>query len=523
MKTKLITSILLGLILFTCYVQAMRLTSRPLVKGRSLKRTSASNDVVIKDLKMYVDGKEFVMKAIAYQPAPLGIASMSLSGFGGGGFCSAKKTAFGEYKSACFGSDYFDGVTSDPNRTPPGPTDSKGNSIPYWQETWIRDFKKMKEMGVNTLRIYNMAFVTKQFIELYPDEYQVTDPERAAEHSQFVDLAHEYGFKLILPIVQDESFLGSSTSAQIDKHIESTVTELGDHPALIMWCLGNEMGVDKKPTLLDLVNKKMQVVRDKMKSIHNRSVPITHAVVDDPSTYDFLIANLKVDVFTTNAGYRDIHMDPLWEGGEGSFEGWSAASKTHNLPMFVGEFGMHQEGDEITQAKPDWFNQQWKSIVDHIDDGTIGGCFFEYSDELNKDGMQKNMGAIKFKQATGSDGKTSVDEDSWVLDEIEEKEFLYDSITKGLDNSSFKAYNFNANVFTLLGRKQSTIDGGTIDPTTSPSVSTSTGSQPRDSSVPHGHSSTTTTTSAGSTLLNSRTNAVLLVVVLAAMALLLRM
>lgn len=452
MKTRtIIGTVLLGVLLLVCNV-------------------SAANDVVLKDLHMFVDGKEFFIKAIAYQPAPLGIASLGLDGFGGTGMCSAKKTAFGEYKSACFGSDYYDGVTSEPNRVPPGPTDSKGKPLPYWYNTWVRDFTVMKRMGVNTLRIYNMAFVTKQFLELYPDEYEVTNADRAAQHKQFADLAHEYGFKLILPIVQDESFLTSATDEQIEKHVVSTVTELGDHPALIMWCLGNEMGLDSKPGMLDFINDKMQVVRDQMMKIHKRKIPVTHAVVDDPTTYDNLIQNLKVDVFTTNAGYRDIHMEPLWSGEE-NFEGWTNVSRRLNLPMFVGEFGMHQHGDEITMARPDWFNQQWKSIVDHMDDGTIGGCFFEYSDEINKDGMQKTMGAISFKESVDAvSGKSSLDENSWLLDEIVEKQYVYESVVKGLDDSSFKDYNFNRNVYRLAGRKQMTLDGQMVEPEPDPQV-----------------------------------------------------
>lgn len=433
------------------------------------------NDVVIKDLKLYVQGTEFIIKAMAYQPAPLGIASME-DEYGGTGFCSSKMTVFGEYKSACFGSDYYDGATTDPLRYPPGPMDKTGAFLPWWKLSWDRDFVKMKDLGVNTIRIYNMNPFTKAFLKLYPNEYPVTQPKRAAEHLPFLDLANKFGFKVIVPILQDESFLMSTPSDLLDKHIESQVKEMGNHPALLMFCLGNEMGVERKPDVLRLVNEKMQVVRDKMKQIHNRVVPVTHAVADDHTTYEYLIEHLKVDVFTTNAGYRNIEMEPLWTG-EGNFIGWAERSKQKNLPLFIGELGMHQHSDEITKKIPDWFNRQWKSVVTHIDNGTIGACFFEYSDEINKGELQTAMGAVKFVVAK-SGGKTSVQEDAWIADAVVEKPIVYQSIKSGCSNSQYQKYHFNADVYELLGRPQTFLSDyveptTTIDPRESPSSSAS--------------------------------------------------
>jgi hypothetical protein len=52
---------------------------------------------------------------------PLGIRTMDESTFtGGGGLCSVKRTPFGEWKSACADSDFFDGSPDVPNRVPPG-------------------------------------------------------------------------------------------------------------------------------------------------------------------------------------------------------------------------------------------------------------------------------------------------------------------------------------------------------------------------------------------------------------------
>jgi len=271
------------------------------------------------------------------------------------------------------------------------------------------------------------------------------------EHLPFLDLADEYGFKVIVPILQDEAFLKSHDSQSLDRYIESQVKELGGHPALLMWITGNEMNVEEDASLLGLINDKMDVIRERMKTLHNRVVPITHAVVDLPSSYEHLAQDLKVDVFTTNAGYRDVFLNPLWEG-DGEFKGWRELSKEYNLPLFIGEIGMHQDDDEITQERPYWFNQQWKAIVSHMDDGCVGAAFFEYSDELQKDGKQRTMGAVRFAEVL-SRGKSSKDPNNFYVDQVQEKEYIYDAIKSGI-NGPYKQYHMNADVFDLVGRNR---------------------------------------------------------------------
>lgn len=338
--------------------------------------------------------------------------------------------------------------------------------MPWWYNVWDRDFKKIKDLGVNTLRVYNFNFATSTVLSMFPNIFNAVNPSQGAKHRPFFDMAYDYGFKVIAPILQDESLLTNLPSSQLDDIINATVTELGDHPALLIWCLGNEMPLTTDAQLLSIVNEKMQVVRDMMKQIHNRSVPVSTAVVDDPTTYNFLVENLKVDLFISNAGYRNVYMDPLWTG-EGNFPGWANVSKTHNLPFLIGEFGMPQIGDQVTLTMPDWFNQQWKEIVNHIDDGTIGACFFEYSDEIQKAGEQAYMGAVSFAAANTSDGKSSLDPNVWVPDLVQEKPYVYQAIKGGLGNSSYTQYNYNSNVFTLLGRSPAKLQNYVPSPSNS--------------------------------------------------------
>ena len=61
-----------------------------------------NNNIVLKDRKLFVDCEEFIIKAMCYNPVPLGWKNIAPDQTGGGGYCSPKKTPFGEWKSACY-------------------------------------------------------------------------------------------------------------------------------------------------------------------------------------------------------------------------------------------------------------------------------------------------------------------------------------------------------------------------------------------------------------------------------------
>jgi len=259
-----------------------------------------------------------------------------------------------------------------------------------------------------------------------------------------------------------------------------------------MWCLGNEMEIKTNETLLNLVNEKIKLVRTRTKALHNRMIPVTHAVIDYPDYYEKWAQELDVDVFTTNAGYRDTILDPLWVGenyqndqGEiVSVPGWKVLSQKYGKPLFIGEMGMHQKGSVITDATPDWFNEQYKQIVSHVADGCIGTCFFEYIDEVNKPELQKTMG-IFAPEVTIRDGLSSVEMNNFIPDTLTQKNHIYKAIAEG-EAGSYTKYNYNANVFTLLNREQTTV---TVQPRTSGSTSSSPSPTPSSTpSTSHSHS-----------------------------------
>lgn len=153
-----------------------------------------------------------------------------------------------EFFCCCF-SDYADGSPSTDPRGPPGG---------WFQTVWERDFPILKgltiqlnptsfmsfpqsnvtffeELGVNTLRLYNVNPTSK----LYVDKYKSIEPEIietiGPEHRPFLDMAHQYGFKVIFPILSDESTLFGNPKERLERWIQTQIEEVGDHPALLMW------------------------------------------------------------------------------------------------------------------------------------------------------------------------------------------------------------------------------------------------------------------------------------------------
>lgn len=399
------------------------------------------------------------MKAMAYQPEPLGISQMPETGFGGAGLCSPKMTPFGEWKSACWDSDYFDG-SEDPERETPGPKQ-------WFRALWERDFPLMKELGANTIRLYNVNPTTRLASEKFLESgWNNVSKPYGKDHIPFLDYAYESGLRVIFPLVSDESALTLDPEDLLIQKTKNLIDEVGDHPAVIMWAVGNELALEepgKKP-LLDTVNQMMNLARDYTKEKHDRILPVTHCVADLPESYRFLSENLEVDVFCSNAGYRSDSLTDLFTGDESrNIPGWDELIAKNKVPLLIGEFGWLSINNTANYEHPDWFNKVWKDILDHIDNGCIGGVYFEFSDEKYKMSGpdQTQLGVIALEPYEKDGLNTETDEDFFYADVAIRKEIIFDAVKEGTLNGA--PMNFNMDIFKYLGRSPGKIkidDGG---------------------------------------------------------------
>lgn len=85
--------------------------------------------------------------------------------------------------------------------------------------------------------------------------------------------------------------------------------ELDNHPALLMWAVGNEL-ISRSASSAD--SPATKYVNHMIAYVKARSgVPVTHALVDYPKYYPAMIASLNVDVFSVNV-YRGNDLTTLW-------------------------------------------------------------------------------------------------------------------------------------------------------------------------------------------------------------------
>ena len=418
----------------------------------STKNKYEETDVFLRNMQLYTGSKQFFVKGIIYSPQPLGRPNTA-------GFCSKKINYQGVMYGACINENYFDGVNSNNGYNP------KPNG-PWFQDVWERDLPVIKDLGANTIRVYHMDSVTQSLIQKFPEFRQKYIQDYAATHKPFLDTAEKYGLKVIVPIVAEEVVLTQHTLDELKQFVEARVDEVGNHPALLMWAVGNELGLYSKPELRATVNTLMDYIREYTITKWNRLIPVTTTEVDLPESFPLLSTNLKVDIFSFNAGYRDIYLNTLFLPDSATkFAGWKAVAQSTGKPLLIGEFGVHNPDQLAASGRPDWVNQQYKTIVSSMDSGCIGGLFFEFSDESMR---AQPRGVVRYVPAVDPvSGKNSTDEGVFVPDELVKKE-LFEILKSGKAGSAFSSYGYASDEWTLAGTSQKVLDLDAINPSTPP-------------------------------------------------------
>jgi hypothetical protein len=159
-------------------------------------------------------------------------------------------------------------------------------------------------------------------------------------------------------------------------------------------------------------------------------------------------------------------------------------------------------------------------LVRNIDQGCVGGAFFEYSDEQEKgDTAERTMGVVNLAVA-GPPGQSSMDPNVFLVDTATKKEFIYYAMMDGSLNGT--KVNYNSDVWQLMGRQRTSLGPNECVPPPRPSTTgapltiggttTATGSPGTSSSGVTGQGtnssqgSTATTASSQTTSVQGSTN-----------------
>jgi beta-glucuronidase len=261
--------------------------------------------------------------------------------------------------------------------------DKYGDNKRHADEPAVGDFQLMKDMGVNTLRIYYQTYMKsdKAFLE------------------KMYDL---YGFKVAMSNFLGKYAVGSGASwsegtdytnpvqqKNMMDYVRQMVMEFKDEPYILMWILGNEnnygvaSNADKKPeAYYKFVNEVARMIK---------SIDPDHPVAICNGDALFLDKFGKyapdVDAFGANV-YRGDY-------GFGSF--WDDVAQLAGKPAFITEYGAPSYGGEsmtyaqAQQAQADYHKGNWLDILYNsagYEDGagnSVGGMAFEWLDEWWKD------------------------------------------------------------------------------------------------------------------------------------------
>ncbi len=301
--------------------------------------------------RMFVDGKPFVIKGMTYTATKIGQ--------------SADKGTIGNWMLE----------DNNGNGLADGPYDS-------WVDTDLKhnpvgDFQLMKEMGVNTLRVYHHPNIPQKKV--------------------LSDLYKKFGIRVMMGEFLGKYAIGSGATwaegtdyenpvhrATMMKAVEEMVTEFKDEPYVVMWLLGNEnnygvaSNADKKPqAYYEFVNQ----VAKRIKEI-DPSRPVSLCNGDTVQAEYVAKYAPEIDGYGANL-YRGDY-------GFGSF--WSEVKRILDRPAFVTEYGApaYAQGrtlDEAEAVQAAYHKGSWLDIMantagdDEGEGNAIGGIAFEWMDE----------------------------------------------------------------------------------------------------------------------------------------------
>lgn len=254
--------------------------------------------------------------------------------------------------------------------------DKNKNNIQDADEPAVGDFALMKDMGVNTIRLYHHPLkVNKELLR---------------------QLYKTYGIRIIIGDFLGKYAIGSGASwnpgtdyknpeqrKNMMQSVMDMVLEFKDEPYVLFWLLGNEnvygyaCNADKEPeAFFEFVNE----VARQIKTV-DPDHPVALASGDIVYLDRFGKYAPAVDVFGTNAYRGDYGFGFLWR----------QVKEEADRPVFITEYGCpaYAEGkspDEAEALQAEYLRAAWEDIENNSafaqgEGNAIGGVSFEWLDE----------------------------------------------------------------------------------------------------------------------------------------------
>lgn len=269
--------------------------------------------------------------------------------------------------------------------------DWRDGNMPLTRRQIEKDFRKIKDMGANTIRRYGLGIYDRNVLNI------------AAEYK--LNVLYGFWFDPKIDFYKD-----SLKVKEYIKEVEERVMRYKDHPAIIGWSLGNESwGLLKhkfaKPYLTKVRNAYIQLIEHLAQRIHTLDPTrpvfscIEHEEYQLPGELvAFHDGAPSVDVIGINSYYK----------GQISKLNQVAWQFDSLRPYLVSEFGPSGYWDpkynktennsvieESDSEKSDWYKQQWVLYVNGYKGYNVGGFAYCWHDRM--EGSYTWFGLTDFK------------------------------------------------------------------------------------------------------------------------------
>jgi hypothetical protein len=279
--------------------------------------------VAIHQSQIYLNSLPFVIKGVGYSPTPIGI---------------------------------------DPETSNPPADNYTVKSSAQYQ----RDLPILREMGANTIRLWGWGY--------------------NADHQDFLDTAYNHGSRpvYVIPtywINAAQDLNDPSIRQKIITEFRQMVALHKNHPAILMWMIGNELNA---PWMYGNSDALFSLINEMALAAHNEEGAAYHPVTTPLADTDLIHTIQQRDSQVPNL---DVWSVQLYRGSSfgNFFDDYSAVS---DKPLFISEYGLDayddQRDDEYENVGPSYqaiyAASLWKEIEAH---STVcsGGSIMAYSDE----------------------------------------------------------------------------------------------------------------------------------------------
>lgn len=321
--------------------------------------------------QMRLDGKPFMIKAVAYSPTPVGMTP-----------------------DKGYSLDAWQKADLNNNGTVDGPydswVDSNGNNERDADEKVVGDFSLMKDMGVNVVRFYHHPQNKELLRKLYRD----------------------YGIQVILGDLLGMYAVGSgadwyvgtdyTNSAQQEKMKESVrklVNEYKDEPYVLMWMLGNESNYgDVGSIAKDTVGFGSQA-KSQPEALYKFANEVAGMIKSIDSTRPVGFSNgdvINIDLLSKHKEHIDVFGTNAYRGASGFGRSlWEDARDFMDRPVLITEYGcpgyyIGKKLEFAEEKQAEYHRGNWEDILyNSAGSGrgnAIGGVVFEFVDEWWKAG-----------------------------------------------------------------------------------------------------------------------------------------